>query len=171
LRTDGAWIPVTGAAWLDREWSTSLLAAEQTGWDWFALMLDDGRDLMAFRLRRRDGSRDPFDHLVWIGPDGRSTVLSREAFRITPVAYWRDAEGVQWPVRWHFDIGGQRFSVTAAVEDQRMRTLIRYWEGLVWVSNAGGQRIGRGYMELTGYTAPEAAHGTSPSQENAPNDG
>ena len=30
------------------------------GWDWFALQLDDGWDVMAYRLRRGDGSASPF---------------------------------------------------------------------------------------------------------------
>jgi hypothetical protein len=45
---------------LDREWSTSALGPDQSGWDWFALQLDDGRELMFYRLRRKDGGMDPF---------------------------------------------------------------------------------------------------------------
>ena len=32
-----------------------------------------------------------------------------------------------------------------------MDTSIRYWEGLVRVSDAMARDLGRGYMELTGY--------------------
>ena len=49
----------TGLAWMDREWSTSALGPELVGWDWFALQLDDGRELMLYRLRRRDGGDRP----------------------------------------------------------------------------------------------------------------
>ena len=46
---------VQGSSWLDREWSTSALEEGQVGWDWFALQLSDGRDLMVYRLRQADG--------------------------------------------------------------------------------------------------------------------
>ena len=54
LKIAGESIPVTGQAWLDREWGSSLLDEEQAGWDWFALHLDDGTDLMVYSLRRKD---------------------------------------------------------------------------------------------------------------------
>src|SRR5205814_718338 len=46
-------LQVSGEAWMDREWSTSALGAGVQGWDWFALQLADGRELMFYRLRRR----------------------------------------------------------------------------------------------------------------------
>jgi predicted secreted hydrolase len=46
---------VTGEAWFDHEWSSELLAEEAQGWDWAGLHLDDGRALMVFRIRDRQG--------------------------------------------------------------------------------------------------------------------
>ncbi|HSD70687.1 MAG TPA: carotenoid 1,2-hydratase, partial [Woeseiaceae bacterium] len=37
LRIGSAQFRVSGLSWLDREWSSSALAANQQGWDWFAL--------------------------------------------------------------------------------------------------------------------------------------
>jgi predicted secreted hydrolase len=146
---------VEGRAWLDREWSTSLLSAGQAGWDWFGLHLDSGEDLMAFRLRRADGARDPYDHGAWVLPDGTSTTLSADAFQLRPLRWWRDAKGVRWPVEWRVAVrlaeGVREFRVVAAVDDQRMDTLLTYWEGLVHVLDGDGRQIGAGYMELTGY--------------------
>ena len=59
LTIDGVAFDVAGTSWLDREWSTSALGAELEGWDWLALHLSDGRDLMIYRLRRRDGTTAP----------------------------------------------------------------------------------------------------------------
>jgi len=42
---------VSGRGWLDREWSSQLLDARQSGWDWFSIHLDNGHKLMAFQLR------------------------------------------------------------------------------------------------------------------------
>src|SRR5918996_2019133 len=50
---------VEGNSWMDREWSSTALAEEQLGWDWFALQLSDGRDIMFYQFRLRDGGIDP----------------------------------------------------------------------------------------------------------------
>jgi len=59
IRVGNEELAVTGLSWLDREWSTSALTAQQSGWDWFALQLDDGRDLMYYQMRRTDGRSTP----------------------------------------------------------------------------------------------------------------
>jgi predicted secreted hydrolase len=142
---------VAGSAWFDREWSTSVLDHAQLGWDWFALQLDDGSAFTGFRLRRRDGERDPYDQGLIIAPDGTAERVGIAGFRLEPTRWWRDEGGVAWPVAWNVDAGGRRWRVVAAVDDQRMDTAIEYWEGLVHVFDPSGGRIGRGYMELTGY--------------------
>ena len=72
----------SGLSWLDREWGTSALEEEQAGWDWFALQLDDGRDLMFYRLRREDGSTDPFSSGTLVAADGTSRRLSLDDVRL-----------------------------------------------------------------------------------------
>src|SRR5437868_5938573 len=59
LRVGAATFQVRGLSWMDREWSTSSLGQDLAGWDWFALQLSDGREVMFYQLRRRDGSSDP----------------------------------------------------------------------------------------------------------------
>ena len=155
LTSGGRDVPVRGLAWLDREWSTSVLSSEHAGWDWFALHLDDGTDLMAFRLRRKDGARDPFDAATWTDANGRAEALDSKRFVLSPLRWWTDERGVGWPVAWQLD--GERFPtpwrIEAAIDDQRMDTTVEYWEGLVVVEDAKGREIGEGYMELTGYAA------------------
>lgn len=155
LVVDGERHRVEGLGWFDREWSTSLLSREQAGWDWFGLHLDSGEDLMAFQLRRADGARDPYDHGAWVGPDGKAATLPADRFELRPLRYWRDSAGVRWPVEWQITLrladGERRYRVVAALDDQRMDTLLTYWEGLVRVLDEAGRPIGSGYMELTGY--------------------
>ena len=55
-------VAVTGQAWLDREWSSQPLAADQTGWDWFSLSFDTGEKMMGFVLRD-GGARLHLGHL------------------------------------------------------------------------------------------------------------
>ncbi len=137
---------VTGLGWLDREWSTSVLAPEYAGWDWFALQLDDGRDFMLYQLRRRDGAQDAYNAATVIDLSGAATRLDATEVRLTSTQAWRG-----WPVRWELAIAGERFFIVAAFDDQVMDTFVRYWEGLVWVEDEDGHRLGSGYMELTGY--------------------
>lgn len=155
LAVDGEPARVTGSAWLDREWSTSVLSPEQEGWDWFGLQLHDGSELMAFQLRRESGVRDPYDQGVWVPPDGAAVQLRTQDFTLEPLRYWRDERGTAWPVAWRVAVmtpdGPRQLRVEAAIDDQRMDTLFTYWEGLVTVFDETGTAIGTGYMELTGY--------------------
>ena len=151
LTVEGENVAVAGLGWLDREWSTSVLEPIHAGWDWFALQLDDGSDIMVYQLRRHDRLRDPFDAGKVVYADGREETLAPADFELIPVDHWTDGAGVAWPRRWHLVRAGQRLIVTAAVDDQLMETVVRYWEGLVYVTDADGRHLGRGYMELTGY--------------------
>jgi predicted secreted hydrolase len=48
---------VTGIAWLDHEWSSTVMAPEALGWDWTGINLADGGALMAFRNARQERRR------------------------------------------------------------------------------------------------------------------
>ncbi len=153
LRVGDRTIKVNGQAWFDREWSTGALSRDQVGWDWFALQLDRGEEVMVGQLRRRDSARDPYDSGVWVDPGGAYRVLRAEDFTLTPLKYWRDDRGVRWPIRWRLVLTEppQTLVIQAAFPNQRMDTAVVYWEGLVYVLDARERAIGRGYMELTGY--------------------
>lgn len=151
IRVGGESYQARGLGWFDHEWSTSVLSDEQVGWEWFALHLDDGRDLMVFRLRRQDGRRDSHDHGVLVAADGTKKVLGAADFELLPGRSWTDPNGVVWPLGWKLTVGSEVFLIETPLDDQRMQTLIPYWEGLVYVTSDNGHRLGRGYMELTGY--------------------
>lgn len=141
---DGS-VPVTGTAWLDREWSSQLLSADQSGWDWFSLSFDNGDKLMGFVLR---GASD-FTAATWISADGTATALPDGAFRAVPLTLYSVA-GRQVPVDWQVTLPskGVDVAVRALNRDAWMATSIPYWEGPVQVS---GSHTGRGYLEMTGY--------------------
>lgn len=151
IRVGGETHQLRGLGWFDHEWSTSVLSAEQIGWEWFALSLDDGRDLMVFRLRRQDGRRDQHDHGILVAADGTKKVLGAGDFELQPERTWTDPAGVVWPLGWKLTVGSEVFLIETPVDDQRMQTLIPYWEGLVDVTSGVGKQLGNGYMELTGY--------------------
>ena len=151
-------IPVTGASWLDREWSTSALGPDQSGWDWLALQLADGRDVMVYRMRRQDGRRDPHSRATVVAADGSYRVLPMEAFRMRPTGWWQSPDtGERYPAGWDLEIPGQglALTVTPVLADQEMDLSVRYWEGAVDVTgrDAHGPVTGRGYLEMTRYGA------------------
>jgi predicted secreted hydrolase len=140
-------IPVTGQAWLDREWSSQPLAANQSGWDWFSLSLETGEKLMGFQLRQTDGSS--FTSGTWIGADGRASPLPHGAFQAEPRATTAQA-GRDVPTTWRVILPerGLDVEVSAINPKSWMPLSIPYWEGPVRVSGSHG---GIGYLEMTGY--------------------
>ena len=147
---------VSGASWLDREWSTSVLGPDQSGWDWFALQLDDGRDLMFYRLRRKDGSMDSFSKGVLVETDGQPRRLRWNEVELQPLGQWVSPRtGDHYPAGWRLRLPTENLTltVTPKVADQEMRLTVRYWEGAVAVSGQAGDRVisGQGYLEMTRY--------------------
>jgi predicted secreted hydrolase len=143
---DGA-IPVTGQAWLDREWSSQPLSERQTGWDWFSLSFDTGEKLMGFVLRDSEG--DHYSAATWIMPDGQTTPYPDGAFAAEPLDL-HDVQDRTVPVRWRVTLPdrGLDVVVTALNPDAWMAVSIPYWEGPVTLE---GTHTGRGYLEMTGY--------------------
>jgi predicted secreted hydrolase len=160
LQVGGEPHAVSGFAWRDRDWSTSSLDAGVQGWDWFSLQLDDGRDLMIYSLRQVDGQSAPQSAGSLVARNGNSRLLSLNDFELQPVQSWRSpATGVSWPLVWRLRLPQEamELEVRPTVSDQEQDLSVRYWEGSVDVFAPGGQeRLGRGYMELTGYQPPSA---------------
>jgi predicted secreted hydrolase len=145
---------VSGLSWLDREWSTSALESDQVGWDWFALQLDDGREIMFYRIRRRDGSSDPYSGGTLVFADGSSRHLGREEVQLQATSWWTSpASGVRYPGHWRMQIPSQGIDLEIAprLADQELVTGFRYWEGAVAVEGRAGAAGGSGYLEMTGY--------------------
>lgn len=158
---------VSGRGWLDREWSSQLLDARQSGWDWFSIHLDDGYKLMAFQLRGGgdgDGDGDGDDssdseHNVdyrsgtWITPQGNAKPLATDDITMTPLATSAVA-GRGIPTRWRLEIPSVEIDINieAPHANRWMTTSVPYWEGEVLVNDrASGEPLGEGYLEMTGY--------------------
>lgn len=160
VRLGGERFAVTGLAWMDREWSTSSLGRDQVGWDWFALQLADGWDLMLYRLRRKDGSVDPASSGSLVAPEGEVRILKKPDFQADSSGEWRSPRsGGRYPDRWRVRIPSEELDleVRPLLADQELDVSFRYWEGAVGIQGThhGRPVRGHGYVELTGY-APEA---------------
>ncbi|HEX5514725.1 MAG TPA: lipocalin-like domain-containing protein [Gammaproteobacteria bacterium] len=156
LSLGGQRLKVTGSAWLDREWSTSLLSPEVRGWDWFSLQLEDGSELMLYRLRTASGIVEAFGAGIYVPADGPPQRLSGQDFLLEPTAHWTSPHTkTRYPTGWRARVPalGAELAITAATADQELDLSVRYWEGAVDVAGRLGKQPvkGVGYMELTGY--------------------
>ena len=156
VRRGGETLAVSGTAWMDREWSTSALGADLAGWDWFALQLGDGRDLMFYVLRRRDGTADPFSAGVLVDAGGATRPLGAADVSLEVLAHWTSPRsGVRYPARWRLAVPAAdlRLDVVPRLADQELIVTTRYWEGAVAVEGSAGSGTvrGVGYVELVGY--------------------
>jgi predicted secreted hydrolase len=155
VRTGDEEFTVAGLSWLDREWSTSALAPDQVGWDWFSLQFDDGRELMYYQLRRKDGSVDPMSGGTLVEPDGTSRPVSFRDVAIEVLDTWESPRGGRYPARWRLTLpdGDLQVEIVPLLADQELRVTVRYWEGAVALHGtaAGTVVTGNGYVELTGY--------------------
>lgn len=150
---------VRGLAWMDHEFGSSMLLANQVGWDWFSLQLDDGSELMVFHMRRKDGAFErPFG--TFISKEGSATELSNEAIVISPTGAWTSPHSAAvYPSGWIIQVPEQKISleITPLILDQELSSgrfsRLIYWEGAVEAKGKrnGSAVHGRGYVELTGY--------------------
>lgn len=88
IRVGGDTFQVRGNSWMDREWSTSALGGDLEGWDWFALQLDDGRELVYYRLRREDGRVSPFSAGKLIAASGTARTLGPADLTLEVLDWW-----------------------------------------------------------------------------------
>jgi predicted secreted hydrolase len=161
LTLDQTNLTVTGEAWMDHEFSSSQLGAGQVGWDWLSLQLFDGRELMAYRMRRSDGSTDPFSTVAWIDPDGRVRQIGPDQFKWAALAHWHSPKsGADYPSLVRLEALNPAtgrivvFIVQPFVADQELTGKVGgvgYWEGACRVLDDNKNEIGRAYLELTGY--------------------
>lgn len=161
---EGETVPVEGLAWKDQESSTALLEPDVTGWDWLSLQLADGREVMLFELRLRDGRRSPASSGSVVEADGRLTRLAAGEFMLTPTGRWKSPRsGAEYPSGWRLTIPGIGLDgrIEPETRDREMNmtatTGVNYWEGAVRLESNSGETLGRGFFELTGYDRPFAA--------------
>ena len=161
LQTDGTLrigdnvFEVNGLSWLDREWGSSALSRDQEGWDWFALQLSDGSDLMFYNLRRNDGSHDVHSAGTLTLADGSAVHLSNGDFMVEVLDTWQSPQGALYPIAWRIAVPQYKLNlkIDPVLDAQELVTTVRYWEGAVDVSGERDRTpiVGRGYVELTGY--------------------
>ncbi|RFU49908.1 carotenoid 1,2-hydratase [Paraburkholderia sp. DHOC27] len=154
---DGDGTDVTGVAWLDHEWSSTLLDADAVGWDWLGANLNDGSALMAFKMRGRDG-RTIWTHAALRDAHGKLTTFDPAQVDFVPLKTWHSPHtDALYPIAETVHTGPLAWQLAPLIDDQeldaRASSGSAYWEGAVAIKR-DGDTVGRGYLELTGYEKP-----------------
>lgn len=152
---------VDGLSWMDHEFFTHLLAPEQTGWDWIGLQLDNGSEIMLYRLRRKDGRIDAYSSGSYIDPQGRVEHLATNEFSFAPTAeaWTSPATGARYPIAWTIAVPSLHLNLALSTSLPQQELTGKtasagsYWEGAVECSGVSNARRvkGVGYLEMTGY--------------------
>jgi len=160
IRIRTASLQVIGESWMDHEFGTNQLTDKQAGWDWFGIQLDNGVDVMLYRMRNRDGSIDPFSSGTIVDTNSTTQHLRSSEFDAASARTWTSpASGVGYPLEWTVSVPNRQATlhITPLLDNQELVTTrstgIAYWEGAVTVSGTweGKPVQGRAYVELTGY--------------------
>jgi predicted secreted hydrolase len=144
---------VRGLGWMDHEFMTNTLDADQVGWDWMGLMFRDGRELMVFRLRDARGGTSYMSGTLRLGSVER--MLSRDDFSIEPVGEGvKVASGARYPLAWRVRVPKHNVDTVVRarvpqceIGESASALAPRYWEGPV----ASADESALGYLEMTGY--------------------
>lgn len=159
LKFAGSTFKVTGEAWMDHEFGSNQLTAEQVGWDWFSLQLDDKTEIMLYAMRLKNSKLDPNSSGTYVS-DGKTQHLKLSDYTIKSSREWKSPHtGGAYPARWHVSIPSRKLEldIEPQLADQELVSHrndgISYWEGACSVKGSrGGSPIsGRAYVELTGY--------------------
>ncbi len=164
LELNGQTLEVSGLAWMDHEFFTHQLESSQIGWDWLSLQLEDNTELMLFRIRRKDGSLDPFSSGTYVDAQGKSTHLRANDFILQPLAenWTSPVTHATYPIAWKIVIPKLELELAAhtslAAQEFAGKTKIApsYWEGAITLRGHRGKSPlgGVGYLEMTGYDRP-----------------
>lgn len=156
---------VRGTSWMDHEFFSEPPDNQLAGWDWFAVQLNTGQELMLYRLRRKDGSSQRFSSGTYVDDKGTTHSLTGSEFTLTPLESWQSAaSGERYPVRWRISVPSLQLELMERTQLPNQELFSReaisptYWEGAVEYAGKMGLRnvSGVGYLEMTGYA--EAIH-------------
>jgi len=164
IEMEGKSVEVRGSSWMDHEFFTHSMDAEQVGWDWLSLQLEDDTELMLYQFRRKDGSSDPYSSGTYVDAQGKQVHLTAADFRLVPSGetWTSDVTRAKYPVAWSVEIPklGLKLAATTRLKSQELaggsRIVPSYWEGAIAIEGTRGSVSvrGVGYFEMTGYDRP-----------------
>ena len=152
ITVDGKTYHVTGSSWYDRQYG-ELYQAIVKGWQWFAIELEDDRQIMLYDILGKANAVERAGSVT--EADGNTRALARHQFDVEVLGHWKSPHtGCTYPSGWRVTVEGQTFEVQPMVRDQELRAQHgfwpgpEYWEGAASVS---GDSAGKAYVELNGF--------------------
>jgi len=136
------------------------LAEDQQGWDWFALHLDDGSELMIYQIRKKDESKDSYSSGILVDISGNTQTIDAKQFQLQLLEYWQSPiSAIRYPISWLISIPEKNIQLTISTQIKQQEWSkaegfsFNYWEGSVDVKGIKNQQAvsGSGYLEMTGY--------------------
>ncbi len=155
VTVEGETFTVSGKSWFDREISSGKMGKGEKGWDWYSIQLDDGREVMLYLMRNKDGTIDRYSSGTFVSRDGQYRHLTLGDFNIAVLAHYSSKKtGAKYPSEWRLRVPSEKLDLrlVPVIEDQEFvaasSTGNYYWEGDCAIT---GSATGRAYVELTGY--------------------
>ncbi len=151
---------LSGTAWFDHEWGPGGLPSGVAGWDWMALQLSDGSELMLYRMRLSGGAASPFSAGTFIPTTGPPRPVAWKDVRLAVRTTWTSPSSkAVYPAIWSLRVPplGLDVTISPLLADQELVTTqstgVTYWEGACAVAGTreGRPITGRAYVEMTGY--------------------
>jgi predicted secreted hydrolase len=164
LILDGEKIVLTGTGWFDHQWGDFFVLGKPSGWQWFAIQLDDGGSLMITEARGIDGNiADTYG--TYMSTEGETKILKQESsgIELTATGEWTSpSTDATYPSGWTLRIDSLDLSLTLepVIKNQEVRgglpAVSTYWEGKIRASgHQNGEPItANAYAELSGYVDP-----------------
>lgn len=161
-------VEVRGTLWMDHQWGS--FNTSPVGWDWVALQLGDGSELMVSAVWGVINHRPLVSYGTYVAADGSVKHLAGHEVAFTPTGVWTSPSNeTVYPMGWQ--LGVLPLSLVVAVTPVQQNAEfnastyipVPYWEGAVKVQGTrGGVAIaGKGFVEMVGYAARKAGPGAT----------
>lgn len=137
LTLEGEVNTVSGTGWLDRQWGSPAFVSTY-GWDWLGAQLDDGSDLLLFRIRDLKTGSSVKTEATILRPDG--TQIVEKPTLIKSLGTWTDERtNTTFPSGFEvtLPVSGYKLSFAPAFADQTIPVIgigDAIWEGAVTVT-------------------------------------
>ncbi|MCA9071478.1 MAG: hypothetical protein KDA84_21270 [Planctomycetaceae bacterium] len=151
---------VTGTAWMDREFGRPVFQQKFGGWDWFAIQMDDGREIMVELFRSPQRKMLEESSLTLVDAKGNTRSYSPPDFSAVSTATWASpSTGIEYPASWSVRVPSLNLELQIEPSlphqelDTRGVSRLIYWEGASRVQGQieNGEVSGQAYVELVGY--------------------
>ncbi|MBL3655963.1 lipocalin family protein [Fulvivirga sediminis] len=158
-------IQLAGELWYDRQWNCIGVWQKQVAWEWFSVQLNNGQELMLYRLHHFGDNKDIYGGTFY-GENGEQIDLKGTNISIEATEYWKSGHSkTSYPVSWEIKLPSLdvNLNIKAVLKDQELGLSFSpihkfyYWEGMCAASGTmdGVPIAGQSYVEMTNRDAFE----------------